>query len=115
MPAEIAKRMSDYRPDTYCAHNSYLEILIEQGLIGLALYTWMIIGLLRMGIPRAGNDSGKKNVDRDLQRIWLILLGVYLLNASFVVVNYQFVNALLFTIGGIVAAQQTQSRHALGS
>jgi putative inorganic carbon (hco3(-)) transporter len=115
MPAEIAKRMSDYRPDTYCAHNSYLEILIEQGLIGLALYTWMIIGLLRMGIPRAGNDIGKKNVDRDLQRIWPIVLGAYLLNASFVVVNYQFVNALLFTIGGIVAAQQTQSRHALGS
>lgn len=115
MPAEIAKRMSDYRPDTYCAHNSYLEILIEQGLIGLALYTWMIVGLFRMGIPRAGKDIDKKTVDRDLQKIWLMVLGVYLLNASFVVVNYQFVNALLFTIGGIVAAQQTSSRHSLGS
>jgi hypothetical protein len=70
---------------------------------------------VRMGIPRAGNDIGMKIVDRDLQRIWMIVLGVYLLNALLVVVNYQFVNALLFTVGGIVAAQQTQSRHALGN
>ena len=31
--------------------------------------------------------------------------GVYLLNASAVVMNYQFVNALVFTIAGILAAQ----------
>jgi hypothetical protein len=32
-------------------------------------------------------------------------LGVYLLNASFVVMNYQFVNGLLFTLAGLLAAQ----------
>jgi hypothetical protein len=30
---------------------------------------------------------------------------VYLINASFVVMNYQFVNALLFSLAGILAAQ----------
>ena len=34
-----------------------------------------------------------------------MLLGVYLLNACFVVMNYQFVNGVLFTVAGILAAQ----------
>jgi hypothetical protein len=39
------------------------------------------------------------------RKLWSLLLGVYLLNASAVVMNYQFVNALVFTIAGILAAQ----------
>jgi hypothetical protein len=34
-----------------------------------------------------------------------MLLGVYLLNASFVVMNYQFVNGFLFTLAGLLTAQ----------
>ncbi len=33
------------------------------------------------------------------------MIGVYLFNASFVVMNYQFVNGLLFTLAGILAVQ----------
>jgi O-antigen ligase len=113
MPAQIAKRMSDYRPDTYCAHSSYLEILIEQGFIGLALYAWMIVGLLRLGTQKISKLDTRCLVDRDFRTLWIILLGVYLLNAAFVVVNYQFVNAFLFTIAGILAAQPVPSRNAL--
>jgi hypothetical protein len=42
-----------------------------------------------------------------------VMLGVYLLNGVFVVVNYQFINAFLFTVGGIVAAKAASSRNAL--
>jgi hypothetical protein len=34
-----------------------------------------------------------------------VLVGAYLFNASFVVMNYQFVNGLLFTLAGILALQ----------
>jgi hypothetical protein len=34
------------------------------------------------------------------------LLGVYWVNAAVVVMNYQFVNGLLFTLAGMLAAQQ---------
>jgi putative inorganic carbon (HCO3(-)) transporter len=100
MPAAIAQRMSDYRPETYCAHNSYLEILVEQGVVGFGLYLWMVTGLLRLG-----QRMTKAERDPVFGRVWPILLVVYFLNASFVVINYQFVNALLFTIGGILAGQ----------
>jgi len=38
------------------------------------------------------------------------MLGVYLLNASAVVMNYQFVNGFVFTIAGILSAQNL-ARH----
>ena len=38
------------------------------------------------------------------------MLGVYLFNASAVVMNYQFVNGFLFTIAGILAAQNSAQR-----
>ena len=37
--------------------------------------------------------------------VWPVMVAVYLFNGSFVVMNYQFVNGLLFTIAGILAAQ----------
>jgi hypothetical protein len=69
---------------------------VEQGLIGFGFYAWMMVGLFRLS--RRNNA-----VHPAFRRVWPILLVVYLLNATFVVINYQFVNALLFTIGGILA------------
>ena len=102
MPVAIAQRMSDYRPETYCAHNTYLEILVEQGLIGFVLYLWIVAGLFRLSWRKTAGST----VEPTFGRVWPILLLVYFLNASFVVINYQFVNALLFTTGGILAGQQ---------
>jgi len=34
---------------------------------------------------------------------------VYLLNATFVVMNYRFVNGLLFTLAGVLAAQNRRA------
>jgi len=39
-----------------------------------------------------------------------VLLLVYLTNACFVVMNYQFVNGLLFTLAGVLAAQNQRGR-----
>jgi hypothetical protein len=44
-------------------------------------------------------------MDAQFRKLWPILLVVYLLNACFVVMNYQYVNALVFMIAGILAAQ----------
>jgi hypothetical protein len=41
--------------------------------------------------------------------MWPIVLGVYWVNACLVAMNYQFVNGLLFTLAGMLAAQQRRA------
>jgi hypothetical protein len=41
--------------------------------------------------------------------MWPVLLGVYWVNAAVVVMNYQFVNGLLFTMAGMLAAQRRRA------
>ena len=98
MPAEVARRMSDYDLEAYWAHNTYLEILVEHGLVGLALYGWIVIALFRLSRGKCHSELVS------FTAIWPVVLGAYAFNAVFVVMNYQFVNALLYTIAGIVAA-----------
>ena len=45
--------------------------------------------------------------------MWPVLLGIYWVNAALVVMNYQFVNGLLFTMAGMLAAQQRRAGHEL--
>jgi len=98
MPSEVARRMPDYDLDAYWAHNTYLEVLVEHGAVGLGLYLCVIVALFRL--PRLQQPSSG---DTNLGTIWPIIFAVYLFNAMFVVMNYQFVNALVYTIAGIVA------------
>ena len=107
MQTELSKRISDFHQDQFFFHNTYLEILVQYGLVGLLLYLWVIFDLFRLG--RQENQAGLRS-DRDLldpqfRKLWPVLLGVYLLNASFVVMNYQFVNGFVFTVGGLLLAQ----------
>ncbi|HLB86577.1 MAG TPA: hypothetical protein VJK29_02890 [Terriglobales bacterium] len=48
-------------------------------------------------------------LDEQFRSLWPVLVAVYLLNASFVVMNYQFVNGLLFTLAGMLAAQNRRA------
>jgi len=66
------------------------------------------VGLFRLAL-RPDDQTRTSNIDADSRRLWIVLLGVYLLNASFVVINYQFVNALFFTTAGIMACQRAPS------
>jgi len=113
--AEVEKRVSSFHPDYYIFHNTFLELAVERGLLGLGFYVWLIICLFRL----AKRDAGPAEIDGafsnpHFRRLWPLLLGVYLLNASAVVMNYQFVNAVLFTIAGILAAQTSGRRQLFG-
>jgi O-antigen ligase len=111
MERELARNISDFHQEAFFMHNTFLEIAVEHGLLGLGLYLWLIVGLFRVGRRRRPRDCqgcafpGFSFLDQDFRSLWPVLLGVYLLNACFVVMNYQFVNGFLFTVAGMLAAQ----------
>jgi O-antigen ligase len=109
MPAELARHVSGYKEKELYPHNTYLEILVEHGIFGLALYAWLMREILRLGrglIPRAERGGF---LNRRFHAMWPVLLGIYWVNAAVVVMNYQFVNGLLFTMAGMLAAQQRRA------
>lgn len=114
---ELSKRISGFHVEDFFLHDTYLEIAVEHGLLGLGLYLWMMADLFRLGrkhLPRAVL-RGTPFVDRQFRHIWPVLVMVYLVNASFVVMNYQFVNGLLFTLAGILAGQNHRAELELDS
>lgn len=107
MQADLDKRISGFHQEEFFVHNTFLEIGVDYGLAGLALYAWLIADLIRLGVRSRAPAwlPGGTFLDRDFRLLWPILIAVYLLNACFVVMNYQFVNSVLFTLAGILAAQ----------
>jgi putative inorganic carbon (hco3(-)) transporter len=109
MPEELARHVSGYKERELYPHNTYLELLVEHGLVGLALYVWLMWEILRLGrglVPRA---EGNGLLNLQFHAMWPVLLGIYWVNAALVVMNYQFVNGLLFTMAGMLAAQKRRS------
>ncbi len=106
MPAELARHVSGYSEKELYPHNTYLELLVEHGILGLALYVWLMWELLRLGRGSVPRDECNGLLNRQFHAMWPVLLGVYWVNASVVVMNYQFVNGLLFVLAGMLAAQQ---------
>ncbi len=108
---ELAKIVDGFHHDQFFFHNSYLEVAVKHGLLGLALYFWILVDLLRVGRKISQHDAGEAYfLDATFRPLWPVLVGVYLVNASFVVMNYQFVNGLLLTLAGILAAQNQRER-----
>jgi O-antigen ligase len=108
---EVEKRVSSFHPEYYVFHNTFLELAVQRGLVGLGLYSWLMISLFRLRKSGAASaESDGPFVSSHFRQLWPLLLGVYLLNASAVVMNYQFVNALVFTIAGILAAQTADKK-----
>jgi hypothetical protein len=84
-------------------------LLAEQGAGGLALYLWLMWELWRLGrgaVPLAEKEGF---LNQHFHRLWPVLLAVYWVNAAVVVMSYQFVNGLLFTMAGMLAAQQRRA------
>lgn len=109
LPAELARHVSGYKEKVLYPHNTYLEILVEHGVAGLALYVWLmweILSLARGAIPQAESEG---LLNRQFHLMWPVLLCVYWVNAAVVVMSYQFVNGLLFTMAGMLAAQQRRA------
>src|SRR6266852_4006992 len=44
---ELAKRVHDFHQKAFFFHNTYLEIAVQHGLLGLVLYFWVVIELFR--------------------------------------------------------------------
>lgn len=109
MPAELPRFVSGYNEKVLYPHNTYLELLVEHGVLGLALYFWLMWELWRIGRGRIPSHEKHGFLDRHFHRMWPVILAVYWLNAAVVVMSYQFVNGLLFTIAGMLAAQHRRA------
>jgi putative inorganic carbon (hco3(-)) transporter len=109
MPAELPRYVSGYREKVLYPHNTYLELLVEHGIVGFGLYLWLMWELWRLGRSQIPAREEAGFLDRQFHRMWPIMLCVYWLNAAMVVMSYQFVNALLFTIAGMLAAQRRRT------
>lgn len=101
--AELQRQVTDFHPEYYVFHNTYLDLAVSHGLLGLGLYVWLFVSLFRLA-----NANRRGPLDEGFRKLWPAFLGVYLLNASAVVMNYQFVNGLLFTFAGILASQPSR-------
>ncbi|MFY9903531.1 MAG: O-antigen ligase family protein [Terriglobales bacterium] len=99
MYAELGRRMEGYHLRTFYVHNTYLALLVEFGVPGLALYGILFFNLFRLSGRHSPVETG---TIRALRKVWPILLGVYLLNAFFVDMAYQFVIGLVFTVAGML-------------
>ena len=108
---EIAKRVSNFRPEYFIFHNTYLEIAVRYGVVGVSLYGWLLWSLLRLGLRRSFVPETGSFLDGSFNPIWLVIMSAYLLNASVVVMNYQFPNAYLYGLAGVLAARQSRLLH----
>jgi O-antigen ligase len=114
MPAELARHVSGYKEKKELdSHNTYLELLVEHGIFGLALYAWLMWEILRLGRGRVPRAERYGLLNHQFHSMWPVLLGVYWMNAAVVVMNYQFVNGLLFTMAGMLAAQRRRGANEL--
>jgi O-antigen ligase len=110
MPAELPRYVSGYQKKVLYPHNTYLELLVELGVPGLALYLWLMWEMLQLGRGAIPTREAGGFLDSQFHRLWPVFLVVYWLNAAMVVMSYQFVNALLFTLAGMLAAQRRRER-----
>jgi putative inorganic carbon (hco3(-)) transporter len=109
MPGELPRYVSGYEEKVLYPHNTYLEVLVEHGVVGLALYLWLMYELWRLRRGPIPKREQAGFLDSQFRLLWPILLGVYWVNAALVVMNYQFVNGLLFTMAGMLAAQRRRA------
>ncbi|HUA14236.1 MAG TPA: O-antigen ligase family protein [Verrucomicrobiae bacterium] len=106
MPAQLPRFVSGYNEKVLYPHNTYLELLVEQGLAGFGLYLWLMWELWRLRRPGRHRRQAGGFLDPQFYRLWPIVLGIYWINAAVVVMSYQFVNGLLFTMAGMLAAER---------
>jgi O-antigen ligase len=103
MQAELSRQVSDFHQEEFYFHNTFLEVLVNYGLVGLALYLWLVVGLFRVGRVSSNHHLSENCIlDAQFRKLWPFFLFVYFFNAMFVGMNYQFVNAFVFTVAGIL-------------
>ena len=106
MYAELARRMEGYHLRTFYVHNTYLALLVEFGVPGLAIYALLFFNLIRLARRGVPGESGPV---ASLRKVWPVLLMVYLFNAFFVDMEYQFVIGLMFTVAGMLCSSEVDA------
>jgi putative inorganic carbon (hco3(-)) transporter len=101
MFSELGRRMEGYHLRIFYVHNTYLALLVEFGVPGLALYGILFFNLFRLSWLRPVGENGTV---ASLRKAWPVLLSVYLFNAFFVDMAYQFVIGMMFTVAGMLCA-----------
>jgi len=109
MPEYLPKYVREFHDGVLYPHNTYLEVLVENGLPGFSLYAWLMWEMWRLGRSRVPADEQKGFLDAQFHRLWPILLAVYWINAAVVVMSYHFVNGILFSLAGMLAAQRRRA------
>jgi O-antigen ligase len=109
MPDELPRFVRGYNEKVLYPHNTYLELLVEHGIVGLALYMWLMWELWRLRRGAIPNEEKNGFLDITFHRWWPVLLAVYWVNAAMVVMSYQFVNGLFFAMAGMLAAQHRRA------
>ena len=112
MPGELPRHVSGYSEKVLYPHNTYLELLAEHGVAGFGLYLWLMWELWRLRRGRISVQEERGFLNAGLHCLWPVLLLVYWVNAAVVVMSYQFVNGLLYTIAGMLAAQRRRGELA---
>lgn len=104
---QLENRINEFHQEAFYFHNTFLEVAVTYGAVGLCLYLWLLIELFRLAKLRFPQHFYPYSCffDAEFRSLWPMLLFVYILNACFVVMNYQFVNGLLFALAGILASQ----------
>jgi putative inorganic carbon (hco3(-)) transporter len=103
MYSELARRMEGYHLRTFYVHNTYLALLVEFGVPGLAIYAVLFFNLFRLARRKVPGEPGPIAA---LRKVWPILLMVYLFNAFFVDMAYQFVIGIMFTVAGLLCSSE---------
>lgn len=106
MYTELARRMEGYHLRVFYVHNTYLALLVEFGVPGLAIYGLLFFNLFRLAWRGVAGESGPA---ASLRKVWPILLMVYLFNAFFVDMEYQFVIGLMFTLAGMLCFSEADA------
>ena len=94
MPAELPRYVSGYHERVLYPHNTYLELLVEDGVLGLVFYLWLMWEMWRLGLRRSPQRKKNRFLDRRFHRSVNFNGGV-LGELALVVMSYQFVNGLL--------------------
>jgi O-antigen ligase len=112
--AQLEQRIDEFHQEAFYFHNTFLEVGVAYGIVGLGLYLWLIMDLVLLSRRRFAAASYAPSggfLDAEFRSLWLMMLFVYILNACFVVMNYQFVNGFIFTLAGMMAAQDGRLAH----
>lgn len=92
---------------TAMEHNNFLSLLAECGLVGLVLFVWLLVAMLRasLRVYRRLPTEAADPINRDLVLLYWILYANWLVDAMFRETSVSpFVNSLLFGMTAMIFA-----------